>query len=99
MLIECISIHILKEEEARRVVTLDSATAFGVLIRKVRKAQRLTQSELAGASGVGLRFVVDLEKGKPTCELEKALRVAAMLGIRLIVQEPLGQELETQSDA
>lgn len=91
--------QIYKEEEERRIVTLDSATAFGLLIRKVRKAQQLTQSELAGASGVGLRFVVDLEKGKPTCELEKALQVAAMLGIRLVAYEPLAPDLELPTDA
>jgi y4mF family transcriptional regulator len=54
----------------------------------VRNAQKLTQPELAGASGVGLRFIVDLEKGKPTCQIEKALIVAQMLGIQLIAQEP-----------
>ncbi len=48
----------------------------------------MTQTELSGASDTGLRFIVDLEKGKPTCELEKALLVAAMLGIRLEAKLP-----------
>ena len=56
---------------------------LGDLVRRVRRAQGLTQPELAGACGTGVRFIVDLEKGKPTCELEKALRVVAMLGITL----------------
>jgi len=67
---------------------IESASEFGTLVKKVRNAQKLTQSELAGACGVGLRFIVDLEKGKPTCEIEKALIVANMLGIKLIAQEP-----------
>jgi len=69
-------------------MTIESANDFGALIKKVRNAQKMTQSELAGACGVGLRFIVDLEKGKPTCEIEKALMVATMLGIKLIAQEP-----------
>lgn len=70
-------------------MNIESANDFGTLVKKVRNAQKLTQSELAGACGVGLRFIVDLEKGKPTCEIEKALIVANMLGIKLIAQEPL----------
>ncbi len=69
-------------------MSIQSTRDFGALIKKVRKAQKLTQPELAGACGVGLRFIVDLEKGKPTCEIEKALLVANMLGIKLIAQEP-----------
>ncbi len=61
---------------------------FGVLIRKARKAQGMNQSELAGACGTGVRFVVDLEKGKPTVEFDKAILVAAMLGIKLDAQIP-----------
>lgn len=69
-------------------MNIESASDLGALIKKVRNAQKLTQPELAGACGVGLRFIVDLEKGKPTCEVEKALLVANMLGIKLIAQEP-----------
>ncbi len=43
----------------------------------------MTQIELAAASGVGERFIRELENGKPTCQLDKALRIARMLGIRL----------------
>jgi HTH-type transcriptional regulator/antitoxin HipB len=69
-------------------MNIESASDLGALIKKVRNAQKLTQSELAGACGVGLRFIVDLEKGKATCEVEKALMVANMLGIKLTAQEP-----------
>lgn len=67
---------------------VSSSQDFGTLIREARKAQKLTQPELAGACGVGVRFIVDLEKGKPTCELGKALIVATMLGIKFIAEEP-----------
>jgi len=45
-------------------------------------------AELAGLSGAGLRFVSELERGKPTCELEKALQIATMLGLRISVAIP-----------
>ena len=58
---------------------LDSA-ALGQIIREGRKAQGLLQVELAAASGVGVRFLVELERGKPTAQLGRALTVLATLG-------------------
>jgi HTH-type transcriptional regulator / antitoxin HipB len=60
-----------------------SSEALGQVIRSVRKAQALTQIQLAAACGLGTRFIIDLESGKPTCQLEKALLVTKMLGIHL----------------
>jgi HTH-type transcriptional regulator / antitoxin HipB len=56
---------------------------FGELVRRKRKALGLTQEELATRCGVGVRFIVDLEAGKPSCQLGKALTVAAEVGLRL----------------
>lgn len=56
---------------------------FGQLIRDRRKALGLKQSELALVAGTGLRFISDLENGKETCELGKALRVLENLGMDL----------------
>ena len=60
-----------------------NAANFGKLVLDTRKASDITQKELAAACGTGIRFIRELEKGKPTCELEKALLVATMLGIKL----------------
>lgn len=49
-------------------------------MRSARKRLGLTQSELALTAGVGLRFIVDLEKGKPTMRLEQVMRVIHVLG-------------------
>ncbi|HEY9686232.1 MAG TPA: helix-turn-helix domain-containing protein [Coleofasciculaceae cyanobacterium] len=62
---------------------ITTAEQFGALIRKTRKAQKVTQKELAAASGTGVRFIRELEKGKASCELGKSLLVASMLGLRL----------------
>jgi HTH-type transcriptional regulator/antitoxin HipB len=56
---------------------------IGTLVQSIRKSQRLTQTELAATAGVGVRFIVDLEKGKETCQLGKTLHVLHMLGIHL----------------
>ena|SRR5262245_21641920 len=63
---------------------LEAAHAFGSLVRSRRKALRMRQDQLALASGVGRRFVIDLEAGKPSCQLGRSLLVAKALGLDLI---------------
>lgn len=67
---------------------LRSAQDFGKLIRDTRKTNNVTQKELAAACGTGIRFIRELEKGKASCELGKALLVATMLGIRFEAMPP-----------
>ncbi len=59
---------------------INSPEALGAIVRCARKRLGLTQSELALTAGVGLRFIVDLEKGKPTVRLEQVMRVIHVLG-------------------
>jgi y4mF family transcriptional regulator len=61
---------------------------LGKIIRETRKTLRVTQKDLALTSGTGLRFVIDLEKGKETCEIGKALSVLQTLGIKLTLTPP-----------
>jgi HTH-type transcriptional regulator/antitoxin HipB len=58
-------------------------TQLGALIRTRRKQLKITQKELAMTCGTGLRFIVDLEKGKPTCQIGKTLQVLQSLGLTL----------------
>ncbi len=64
---------------------IKNAKNFGEVIKKYRKAQGLTQVQLSAMANVSPRFIGELEKGKPTIELEKALYVAWMLGININV--------------
>ena len=57
---------------------------LGKIVREARKAQKLSQEDLAGMAGTGRRFIVDLEKGKKTAQLGKVLRVLATLGVSII---------------
>jgi y4mF family transcriptional regulator len=62
---------------------IDNATQFGAAVASARKALGLTQRELALAINSGERFIVDLEAGKPTAQLGKALAAAKAVGLRL----------------
>lgn len=55
---------------------------IGQVILDVRKKLNLTQKDLALTAGTGVRFIIDLEKGKPTCEIGKVLQVLQILGIQ-----------------
>jgi len=61
---------------------------LGETIRLTRKKLGITQRELALTSGTGLRFIIDLESGKATCQLAKALTVIETLGIKLELRLP-----------
>ena len=53
---------------------------LGDALRAARKQLGLTQPQLALVAGVGVRFIVDLEAGKPTVRLANVLRVIDALG-------------------
>lgn len=61
---------------------------IGAVVRQARASQGLRQDQLAAAAGVGLRFLVELERGKPTVRMAKVLAVLDALGCRLQVAPP-----------
>jgi y4mF family transcriptional regulator len=65
--------------------TITETKSLGLLIRKERKAQKLTQEQLAGLTGVGVRFVRELEAGKESCQLGLTLQVMAALGLSVSI--------------
>lgn len=74
------------------MATRYTAKQIGEIIRKTRKRIGVTQKDLALTSGTGLRFIIELEGGKPTCQLEKALTVLNTLGIVMELVPPAGKE-------
>jgi HTH-type transcriptional regulator / antitoxin HipB len=64
-------------------VFIKKVAAIAKLVKEARLGQGFTQVRLAQLCNVGTRFIVDLEKGKPTCQLDKTLHVLFNLGIRL----------------
>lgn len=59
----------------------EDARAFGQLVRERRKALGLRQEDVVLATGVGRRYLIELEAGKPTARLGPALMIARQLGI------------------
>lgn len=66
-------------------VVITDAAALGRAVRARRLSSGLTQAQAAGVLGVGVRFLSELERGKPTLSLELVLRVVQRLGLELIL--------------
>jgi y4mF family transcriptional regulator len=64
-----------------------NAAHIGHWVRDARKKQGLTQEQLAALCGVGTRFLRELEHGKETCQIGKALWVMQALGLDVHVTE------------
>lgn len=67
--------------------TIRTAGDLGEVVQSVRKRQGLTQQDVSGIAGLGSRFMVDLEKGKPTIQLQKSLDVLAQLGLEVVIRK------------
>ncbi len=77
---------------------IDSAESLGAALRAGRKRLGLTQSDLALAAGVGLRFIVELEAGKPTVRLAQVLRVVDALGGSLVLTGLAAEPAQADGD-
>ena len=71
------------------MVLVGDSTRLGKLIRYHRQSQKIRQSDLAAKAGTGLRFIIDLEGGKATCQVGKILDALSALGLRLSIDAPV----------
>jgi y4mF family transcriptional regulator len=62
-------------------INVSNPSQLGTFIKSERTAKGLTQQQLADLAGVGRRFIVECEAGKPRLEFAKVLQVAAAAGI------------------
>ena len=81
-----------EDEAAARADGAALARRFGALLRRRRTELGMNQSDLALATGVGRRFIIDLEAGKPSCHIGKALLVAETLAVRVMDFLEAGQD-------
>ncbi|WP_454762472.1 helix-turn-helix transcriptional regulator [Cupriavidus campinensis] len=70
-----------------------SSKDLGEVVRRQRKHLALKQTDIAGLGGTGNRFIVDLENGKPTVQLQKALEVIELLGLEVVVRPKSARSL------
>ncbi len=73
-------------------IELKTVKEIGNLVRNERKRQNVTQLQLAGLAGTGIRFVSDLENGKGTIQVQKLLKIVQTLGLGLFVFSPWENE-------
>ncbi|MBK8167130.1 MAG: helix-turn-helix transcriptional regulator [bacterium] len=69
--------------QSATALTIVDAGALGRALRERRRQDGLTLAEAAGLTNVGIRFLSELENGKPTVRLDKVMRVVAALGLQL----------------
>lgn len=79
--------------------TLTDTKQLGQMIRAARKSQGLTQEQLAATCGTGVRFIRELEHGKESCQIGKAMMVVKMLGMDIMIDKPdLNKILESMME-
>ena len=66
---------------------INNSSDFGAKLRERRKSLGYTQKDLSEYTGLSISFLSDLERGKKTAELEKALYVANILGIDVTLKD------------
>lgn len=66
---------------------IESPDDIGELVRLSRKKQGATQAEFASLCGVGVRFISELENGKPTLQVGKLLQVLKCLGLEMTINQ------------
>jgi y4mF family transcriptional regulator len=70
------------------MVTVENSSELGSALREARRRRGLRLEDVALTAGVGIRFISELERGKPTARLAETLRVASALGVRVAVEDP-----------
>lgn len=66
---------------------ITDSKSLGEAIRLRRKELHYTQAYLSEFTGLSVSFLSDLERGKPTAEIEKTLRVINILGLDIFVEK------------
>ena len=66
---------------------IKNAADFGQIIRKRRRELGYTQEFVAEFTGVRVTYISQLERGKKTAEIEKAIMLANVLGLDLCIEK------------
>lgn len=66
---------------------ITDSKSLGIALKTRRKELHYTQLYLAEFTGLSVTFISDVERGKPTAELEKTIRLANTLGLDIFVQK------------
>ena len=68
------------------IMKITDSKSLGQIIRERRKELNYTQAYLSDFTGFSVTFISDLERGKPTAEIEKTIQLINVLGLDLLVE-------------
>ena len=68
------------------IMKITDSKSLGQAIRERRKELNYTQAYLSDFTGLSVTFISDLERGKPTAEIEKAIWLINILGLDLLIE-------------
>ena len=66
---------------------ITDSKSLGNAIRNRRKELKYTQADISYFTGLSVTFISDLERGKPTAEVEKTIILINMLGMDLFIEK------------
>jgi len=75
-----------QQKESPQFGRVKDVSELGALLRAFRKEQKLSLEKVSGLTNVSMRFLSELERGKETAELGKALSTINKLGLEVIIQ-------------
>ena len=75
----------LQVKPSQAGVRVRSAKDLGAFVQTIRASQKMTQADIAGLANTGNRFIVELEDGKETVQLNKVLDVLSVLGLEITI--------------
>ena len=66
---------------------------MGRAIKDIRNKKKMTQSDLADITGVSVKFISDVERGKETVQMDKVFDLARALGLQIyLTPDPLSSK-------
>jgi len=78
---------------------LRTSADIGTVIKARREAMGLNQAELARLAGVGRQWLIQMEKGKPTAQIDPIFRTFEALNLKLMALNEAEREQETGQSA
>ena len=79
--------RLIKPKELIIIKRIFEMNDIGFLVKDKRNQLKMTQPQLAAISGVGVRFISDLENGKPTMQIGRILEILHVLGLDVYISE------------
>ena len=67
-------------------MNINNIEELGKLIKNTRKAQKLTQKDLALVAGMSVRLIVELENGKRGVSIESIINLCSLLGMKIDIE-------------